>query len=446
MQLTYNKFKQVVDHSSEKVFDKIAGAISTSDNAAIVAMFDDKLILLDEDKDDLFLCDYLFENSVLTMHKFKQITLSENDDSYLEEVVERYFDLDDDEPVAVGDLMSGFNLKFKNESKSIFTEVKDRKYRKIQESPRIRAIKKARDARNIFAEEIKTLLEEPFIQHLDAKLFNPNAKSTSDSIAPALNKVNFKTPYPIFVNTDIGGPAKDLIQLRDNTNAMDAMKGVALKVSDKWKSDSFRKKFERMINQILATESVELGKTAVLSLLDENKELFLLKDELFEELITKTVLMLGEGNTEDTINVFNKIKDSREARIMRNKFFKDNAIDEEKFEELNVLIENDDSSDDLNLDDEPTKDAGNDLDSEDVDKIIDIFKKIKKSLEDDSPESEYVSGLISALDSAKVSGIEDSKMKEIVDFLSSVETPKKEKKKKEPEEDEEEEEEEEIEL
>jgi len=35
--------------------------------------------------------------------------------------------------------------------------------------------------------------------------------------------------------------------------------------------------------------------------------------------------------------------------------------------------------------------------------------------------------LISALDSAKVSGVEDSKMKEIVDFLSSVGTSKKDK-------------------
>ena len=65
MQLTFNKFKTVVDSSSEKVFDKIAEAISTSDNAALVAMFDDKLILLDEDKQDLYLCDYAFENNVL---------------------------------------------------------------------------------------------------------------------------------------------------------------------------------------------------------------------------------------------------------------------------------------------------------------------------------------------------------------------------------------------
>ena len=59
----------------------------------------------------------------------------------------------------------------------------------------------------------------------------------------------------------------------------------------------------------------------------------------------------------------------------------------------------------------------------------DIFKKIKKQLEADSPESEYIGGLIASLDSAKVKGIEDSKMKEIIDFLSSASAPEKEEKK-----------------
>lgn len=431
MQLTYNKFKQVVDNSSEKLFRKISEAISTSENAALVAMFDDKLILLDEDTEELFICDYLFENGILTFHKFEPVSLTENDETYLDEVVGQYFDLDDESPITVGDLMTGFKLKYNNESTLIVQEARDRKNKMIMESPRIRAIKRARDARNMVAEEIKTLLEEPFVQHLDQKLYHSNVKS-GDSVAPALNKVNFKTPYPVFVNTDVGGEAKDLLKLRDNTNAMDAMKGVALKLSDKWKSDSFRKKFEKMIDQILATESVELGKTAVLSFLDENKELFLLKDELFEELLMKTTLMLGEGNYEDVLDVFKKIMTGREGRLMKNEFFKKNGITEERLEEINHLVEQgDEAVDDVDMDEEPAKEAGNDLDAEEVNKIIDIFKKIKKNLEDDSPEAEYVDGLISALDSAKVSGIEDSKMKEIIDFLSAVEAPKNKKNKEE---------------
>lgn len=430
MRLTYNKFKQVVENSSEKLFKKITEAISTSENAALVAMFDDKLVLLDEEHEQLYLCDYLFENGVLTFHKFEPISLTQNDETFLEEVVNQYFDLDDESTITTKDMMTGFNLRYKNESANIFQESKDRKYKSIMESPRVRAIKKARDARNMYVEEIQSLLEEPFMQHLDQKLYNPNIKS-GESVAPALNKVDFKTPYPVFVNTDIGGPAKDLITLRDNTNAMDAMKGVALKVSEKWKSDSFRSKFEKMINQILATESVELGRTVVLSFLDENKELFLLKEELLDELISKTTLMLGEGNFEDVLSVFKRIMESREGRLMRNDFFRKNGITEEKLAEINTLVEEDDFDEmDAKVDDEPAKEAGNDLDSEEVNKIIDIFKKIKKSLEDDSPESEYVNGLISALDAAKVSGIEDSKMKEIIDFLSSVEAPKKSKEEK----------------
>ena len=434
MQLSYNNFKQVVDNSSERIFNKIAEAVATSENAALVAMYDDKLIMLDEEKENLYLCDYLFENGVLTVHKFEEIALVENDDTYLDSVLDRYFDADDDKPVSVNDLMTGFKLKYKNESRSIVTEAKDRKYRKIQESSKIRAIKKAREVRDMFNEEIKQLMEEPFIQHLDQKLYQSNVKS-GDSVAPSFNKVNFKSPYPILVNTDAGGESKELLKLKDNTNVMDAMTGAALKLSDKWKSDAFRNKFEKMINQILATESVELGKTSVLNFIDENKELFLLKDDMFEELIVKTTLMMGEGNTDDVLELFTKIRETKEFRTMRNEFFRRNGIDEARLEELARIIESgEEAAPDTMGGEEPSKEAGNDLDAEEVNKIIEIFKKIKKALEDDSPEAVYVGGLISALDGAKVGGIEDSKMKEIIDFLGSVKAPK-EKEKEEKEDD-----------
>src|SRR6056297_3114973 len=157
MQLTFNKFKQVVDKSSEKVFGKIAEALSATDNAALVSMYDDKLIVLDEEKEDFYLCDYKCENNVLSMDSFELVGLTENDDTYLEQVAEKYFDLDDDEPITIGEMMTGVNLKFKNNSRSIFNEAKDRKYRKIMESPRIRAIKKAREVRDLFVEDIKAL-------------------------------------------------------------------------------------------------------------------------------------------------------------------------------------------------------------------------------------------------------------------------------------------------
>ena len=431
MQLTYNKFKQVVDRSSQKVFDTIAEALSVSDNAALVAMYDDKLIVLDEENEQFYLADYTFENGVFGMMNFEQISLTENDSEYLDEVVEKYFDLDDDEPITLGQLKTGFDLKFKNESNAIFTEAKDRKLRKIMESPRIRALKRVRQIRDYFAEDIKNLLEEPFIKHLDQKLYNPNIAS-QETVGKDLNKVAFKNPYPVFVNTDQGKEAKDLIRLRDNDNADDAMKSLAGHLSDKWKSDSFRGKFEKMIKQILQTESIELGKNAVLNFLDENKELFLLNDNLFEELITKTALMLGEGDTDNVVAIFKKIFESKEGRMMRTLFFRENNITNERLEEINMIVEKGEDVDldsEVDLGDEPeTKDLGNDLEAEEVNKIIDIFKKIKKQLEADSPESEYINGLIASLDSAKVKGIEDSKMKEIIDFLSSTQPAKKEKK------------------
>jgi hypothetical protein len=436
MQLTFNKFKQIVDKSSEKVFGKIAEAIAGSDNAALVSLYDDKLILLDEERDNFYSADYSYQNGVLSMKNFEPISLIENDSSYLDQVVGQFFDLDDDKPVTIGEMMTGVNLRFKNNSNQIINEAKDRKYRKIQESPRIRAIKKVRKVRDLFAEDIKKLMEEDFMGQLKLRV-DGDAKN---SVPSAINRVKWETPYTVHVNTEQGRPV-NMIKIKDNTSVIDAMADVASHLSDKWKSDSFRNKFEKMVKEILATESIELARTAVLNFLDENKELFLLKKDLFEELITKTTLMAGEGDSDTVVKIFNNIVESKAGRMMKRKFFKDNSLTEEKIAEINRLAEEEDAlsipepkeeggdkekSSDL---DAPKDDeSSSDLDSEEVNKIIDIFKKIAKQLESDSPEADYVQGLISSLDSAKVKGIEDSKMKEIIDFLSAAKNEKKDSK------------------
>jgi response regulator of citrate/malate metabolism len=64
------------------------------------------------------------------------------------------------------------------------------------------------------------------------------------------------------------------------------------------------------------------------------------------------------------------------------------------------------------------------LDTEELNKIIDIFKKIKDAISADKKADQetidYIDGLISSLDAAKVKGMDDSKMKEIIDFLSTA--------------------------
>jgi hypothetical protein len=277
----------------------------------------------------------------------------------------------------------------------------------------------------MFESRIRGLMEEPFMKHLSFKVNNEK-----DSIPTALNKVSFTPSWgEVTVNTDIGGPANNVITLRDNTNVMDVMKVVASNVAAKWQSPEFRSKFEKMINQILRTESTDLAKDAALNFLDENKELFILKDDLFEELITKTALMYGETDTEELVEMFYRVMKTKEGRIMRGNFLKKNDLTEEKINEINRMVEEDDMEDDNSSDvtsspDEGSSDSTSSLESEDVKKIVDILKKIKGQLDDDSPEAEYMDGLVSALEGIN---IDDSKMKEIIDFLSSVEKPSEKK-------------------
>jgi hypothetical protein len=64
---------------------------------------------------------------------------------------------------------------------------------------------------------------------------------------------------------------------------------------------------EKMVKEIMATESIEYGKTSVLNFLDENKELFLLRKELFEELITKRYLLLPRYRRSPDVIIYRKI-------------------------------------------------------------------------------------------------------------------------------------------
>lgn len=422
MIFTSNNFKKICDYSSEKLFHRITEAIATSDNAALVSMYDDTLIVLDEETNNLYLCDYnMSEDYILEMSNFQPIQLVENDGEYFDQVVEDYFDVQNDNKVTVDDLYDGFKLKFKDESEGIIREAKDNKNRRIQENSRIRAIKKARLARNIFEDEIRVLLEEPFIKHMTVK-----SETRPDNIPSSLNKVNFTFDSgEIKVNTDPGKPSDDMITLKDNTNVMDAMKNVASKISNKWKSDAFRKRFEEMMDKILATESIEYGKNSVINFLKENKELFLLKKNLFEELITKTSLMYGETDVDNVLGSFNKIMSLRECKEMKKDFLAKNSITEEDVENINNKIEDNDvadmDSDKKDSDKLKSPDDKTSIDSEDLKKIVSILGKIKNQLDDDSMENSYVTNLISSLEGIE---IDNSKMKEVIDFLSSVETKK----------------------
>ena len=423
MQLTYNKFKQVVSKSSERIFDKIAKTLAMTENAALVAMFDDKLVLLDEKKEQLYLSDYIFENGILKIHNHERIKLSENDDSYLDEVIGKYFDLDDDTPISVNEMMTGFNLKFKNQSLDIITEAKDRKYKAIMESPRVKAIRTVREVKNLFKEDIDKLWEEDYMQPLSLK-----ADNAKDAIPSTLKSVKFDYPYDVtVVNTDIGTPAPALLKIAGETNVMKAMTDLAGRVDQKWKSDSFRKAFASAIENLLKTESIELAKTTILNFLEENKELFLLDEKRLEELLVKTSLMTGETDTDSIVGVFNKIIESKAGKMMKYKFFKDNGLNEDKLAQLKTIMEEGEAAPAPAADAAPADataapaEEGEDIDWAAIEAIKGVLNKIRGKLEDDSAEAEYVDGLLGKLDKAKLQGLDKGTLKEIFDLLKPEE-------------------------
>jgi len=145
-----------------------------------------------------------------------------------------------------------------------------------------------------------------------------------------------------------------------------------------------------------------------------------LKDNTFNELITKTTLMLGEGNTEPVLQIFTNIMESKRGRMMKNEYFQKYNITEEALEQIGAEAE----ASEENIPADTSKGIGNDLDDEAVDKVISVFEKIAEYMKEkgkETPEYDFVSGIIESLKSFKESGTDsDAVMKDVVDFLNNA--------------------------
>lgn len=441
MQLTYNQFRKAVGKSSDRLFEKFAAIFAESENAALMALYDDKMILLDEDTNQPYLADYSYADGVLHFGSFEPIDLVENDGTVLEQKVNNLFDIVNDPMVSIDELAEGFRLKFYDNAHRDITEARYLKQRMIYENPSIRVKHSVRELRDRNYAMFEELNKKPFVKKLSAKLQLEN-----DNVAKSLNKVDWNPKKGYEVDTNVYRSIAPDIKKIDNS-IKKKMRDLAGKLAQLWKTDAFRQKFMNFTMNMKKAEDMEAAMASAENFFEENKELFLLEPSRLDEVVLKTALMNSDTSKDANVvvEIFRKLMQHEDIAAIRESYFDSLGATPEQI--AKIMFEQDvedlpepEADVDVDVDvEQPKKSkAADDLETEELNDIIAVFRSIRKQLEEDSDEASYVDGIIDDLENAKAKGITDDRMKDIIDFLQGA---KEEEGPEEPEEKEAEEEE-----
>ena len=430
MQLTYNQFRKVAEKSNEKLFKKLSEIFAESENAALMAMYDDKLVLLDEETGQPYVCDYDFSDGILSFGNFEPIELLENDQSFLEEKVDDLFDVVNDPPVSTDDLLEGFRLKFFDDARKEVAEAIYNKSRMIFENQDIKMkhiLREIRDRNYALFEDLK---RKPFIKKLKAKL-----EMEDNAISQSLNKVDFGNKKGYKVDTNVYQYFQPDISNLDN-EIKKKMKALAGKLAKLWKTDAFRNKFEKFVFDLQQSEDMEEALGVATMFFEDNKELFFLEPSKLDEIILKTALMgSASKNANIMVEIVNKLIQHPAIAELKEDYFDSLGATPEEIAQL-MFEQEAEEVDAGDSKEEPDKkeNAADDLEVEELNDIIAVFKEIRKQLDDDSDVAAFVDNIIGDLEDAKAKGISNDRMKDIIDFLQGAKQPEEEEEKKEEEE------------
>lgn len=408
MELKYSQIAQLAAFSNDKMVSLIKQKLAESENAAAALVFDDKLIVLDEEKNEFYSVKYVVENRALKLFDWEPIKLIPDNDTRLESLAEKVFDPLNEETVRVKDVVEAFKLKFSNEPvKQLINKSAIEKKAIVESTSKIKALRKLREARSVYSDDIKEIFEDPKILSLKKIM------SESSPIQTVVTTFDFKNPISIALFEE---SSDKVINISEKKKSKIRSGNIKKKVKNLWTSESFKSDFKSMIAEMAKSDDV---KKVIESFVNNHKEILLVSEGELEDLVLKTSLMIGEAVNSDTItNLFKDYYRLDETKNSRENYIKRNMIVEEEGDEEGAPETAEVPEEKAGKADGEKKETTIDEDS--INKILKVLNKIKESLEDKTLQKKYIESFIATLEDAKVGSIAEGKLKEILDFLSSI--------------------------
>lgn len=416
MNKKYSDVKLLMNHSNDKMVEIIKAKIAESENAAVALVFDDKLLVLDEERDEFYAVNYKIEDRALKLSDWDKINLIADNDTKLESIANDYFDPLKESNATVRDMVEAFELKYSDQPvKQLINNTHSSKKSISESTPKIKALKEVRKVSNKFKDEVSELFKDDKIKSMFMTI------SESDSIQGTISRIDFKRPLSVALFEEI---SNKVINMTTKKADKQRTGNIVKKVNNLFKSEQFKTDFGALIKDVSESEDV---KSSLIKFINEHKEILLISESELEDLIVKTTIMIGEAINVDTmVNVFKEFVELDEVSKMRDEYIErnnineseDNPFDEMDKEDDKKEDDTDDSKEDDKKDDK--KDKESTIDEDSINKIIKVLNKIKEPLKEKTLEIKFISTFLKVLDDAKVGSIPEGKLKEILEFLSSI--------------------------
>jgi hypothetical protein len=426
MELKYSQLFQISNFTNDKMVNIIREKISESENASLALVFDDKLIVLNEEANEFYQCEYNVQNKALNLKNWEKVELLPDNNTKLESLSFEFFNPLNENEIKVKDLVNAFKLKYSDEPfKSLINESMSKKKGITQSNAKIKAITELRKVREFLQDDIKEIMEDLKIKALKEEI------TKKSPIQTVVNRIDFKNPISISLFEEA---SEKVVNLTEKKKSKKRSMNISKKVKNLWTSESFKKEFADLIKEAVKSEN---SKEIIEKFLEQHKELLVLSESDFEDLILKTVLISSDAKNansivENFVEAYNdpKFQDFKEEYLERNKIEegkKEGDDDDEEESDEEESDEDDKKEDDGEEDKDKDKKKKDDkkedetsIDEDTINKFIKVFDKIKEQLKEKTLEHKYVSKLIETLEDAKIGSISEGKLKEVVDFLDSV--------------------------
>ncbi len=379
LQMTIKQFEELNLFSNKSIEKVVSSIVNESSNAALVAMYEDSVILLDHDDGQFYAADYTFDGKKLklTLENFQPIDLEKEENGFKKNV-STFFESED---ASAKDLAESYRdsvieqEKFVNELISEALSTKD-----FGEIINYKELSEANDSISI--------LDKPYFQsYVDRLESHP------------LNEVKY------FNWTD-----KVIVSLMEGEKVRLINSTAAEKANELWKKEEFKKLFNDAASVFI--EDVEQGKEMLVALFEEYPQLFLLDNADRKTLFGKSII--SNSNLRESLEDLQKgldiLFETEDLKELQNSYL---SLLEESEEDEEEDEEEEDEEEDEEEEDEPAKE----LDADEVKELADELKKIADDIEDEKLK-EKLDDVISKLNGSVEEGTRPDLIKEAIYLLT----------------------------
>jgi hypothetical protein len=431
MELKYSQLSHLSQFSNDRLVRMISEKVAESENAALALVFDDKLVIIDEDTNDFYSVDYNIRNRALNLENWEKIDLLPDDKTRINELSGKLFDPTNKEEIRAGDLAEAFRLaNSEGPIKQIVNESISKKKSITESNAKIKAVSELRKVRGYFKDDISEIMEDLKVQTIKEQI------SENSPTQSMISRIDFRRPLSVSLFEE---DSDKVVNLSEKKKYKKKSKNAKKKVQNMWTSESFKQDFKDMLDLV---KEMDDPTEVMEKFLEQHRELLILSETEFGDLILKTALMIGEADTADSVvEGFTGLYNSEEYTKLREEYIERNQLDGETIIEQDEEDDEEDEEDMLDYEEgdetkkktkkkkkESKDEDETTIDEDTINKLIKVFGKIQENLKEKTLERRYVENLIETLEDAKVGSISEGRLKEIVDFLDSVYSKSKEQK------------------